>query len=452
MAELSAFSFHSLDEVREAFAQEGFDPPAGDDLSILATPVRYGRLAVPNRLVAQPMEGCDGTADGAPGELTLRKYIRLAAGGAGMIWFEACAVAGEARANPRQLWLHDGTAGAFADMVRSAREAAQQAGWPRQAYILQLTHSGRYCRPTDKPAPIIAHHSRVLDPRHGLSPEYPLIADEQLDALPGAYVRAAVLARQAGFDGVDIKSCHGYLLNELLASFTREGSRYGGSYENRTRMVRQTLAAVRRAVGANIEVTTRLSVSDAIDWPYGWGVDRTDAARMDLTEPLRLIGELRGDGLRGINITVGNPYSNPHVNRPADGRIAGSPPPPERPITGMIRILRAAEEVQRAFPDLTVIASGFAWLRQFGAQFAAGAIKAGLVSLAGFGRGALACPDFASDIIRGGGLDAGKVCITCAGCSQLMRDGQPSGCVVRDAAIYGPLLREGRSRQNKGAW
>ncbi|HOF17866.1 MAG TPA: NADH:flavin oxidoreductase, partial [Phycisphaerae bacterium] len=309
MAQPHRFAYRSLHELKDEISRRDLDLPTSDDLSILATPVSFGRLTVPNRFAAQPMEGCDGGADGAPGELTVRKYRRLAAGGVGMIWFEACAVVPEGRANPRQLWLHEGTAGAFAAMVRATRQAAADAGGPQPVLVLQLTHSGRYSRPVDKPAPIIAHHSAVLDPRHNLPADYPLISDERLDALQDDFVRAALLAAEAGFDAVDLKSCHRYLLSELLASFTRADSRYGGSYENRTRMLRETSAKVRRAVGTRVEVTSRLNAFDAIAHPYGWGVSRNDALRPDLSEPVRLIGELREAGCGGINITIGNPYS-----------------------------------------------------------------------------------------------------------------------------------------------
>lgn len=444
------FSFSSISQLQDAFARLGFDLPASDDLSVLARPLQLGRLHMPNRMVAQPMEGCDGTAGGAPGELTVRKYTRLAAGGAGLIWFEACAVLAEGRANPRQLRLDEDSVQAFADMVAAARKAGADAGWPRQAFVLQLTHSGRYCRPIDKPAPVLAHHSGVLDPRHKLGPDCPLISDDELDHIQGAYVKAAVLAAQVGFDGVDIKACHGYLVNELLAAYTRTGSRYGGSFENRTRFLRQTMDALRQAVGESLEVTTRMSGSDAIDYPFGWGVDRRDASRPDLAEPLELIAMLRRRGLGGINITVGNPYFNPHVNRPADRMVADWQPPPEAPLAGMIRLLSVVRDIQLANPGWPVIGSGYCYLRQFVPFVAAGIVQRGWASAAGLGRDCLAYPDFPADIIRKGGLDLNKVCITCSGCSQLMKDRQPSGCVIRDSEIYGPLYRQGR-REAQGA-
>ncbi|MGB2819708.1 MAG: NAD(P)-binding protein, partial [Phycisphaerae bacterium] len=443
------FSYRSLEELVEAIRARGLVLPVCEDLSVLREEVHCGRLVVPNRLVVQPMEGCDATANGAPTDLTIRRYRRFGAGGAGLIWWEATAIAPQARANPRQLYLHAGTVDGFAEMVRAARAAARESVGCEPICVLQMTHSGRYSRPGSRPAPIIAHHSPVLDPAGGIAPDHSLISDEELDALQNAYVETARLAVEAGFDAVDVKSCHRYLVSELLASFTREDSRYGGSYANRTRLLRETAAKIRDALGDSIEVTCRLNVYDGIARPYGWGVDARDAGQCDLTEPIRLIGELKAAGLGGINITIGNPYWNPHVNRPADWMIDDWPDPPEGPLAGVARIIHVVRDIQKAYPDLPVVGSGYTWLRQYVPQFAAGAISAGWASLVGLGRGALAYPDFAGDILRRGAMDPHKVCILCSSCTQIMRDRGRSGCVVRDHEVYAPIFREGRRRDVK---
>jgi len=444
MDKTQRFAYRRLDELTKDLAGRGIDLPVSDDISVLATPIAFGRLTVPNRMAAQPMEGCDGLTNGAPSDLTVRKYCRFAAGGAGLLWWEACAVVPEARANPYQIMLTEETAPAFKAMVDAARAAADEAMGHRPVCVLQLTHSGRYSKPVDAAAPIIAHHSAILDPTHSLPSDYPLISDEQLDALQDAFVASAVLAAQVGFDAVDVKSCHRYLLSELLASFTRENSRYGGSYENRTRMIRETVRKIRQAVGESIEVTSRMNCYDAIAYPYGWGVDRDDATRPDLAEPIRLLGELQDEGFGGVNVSVGNPYFNPHVNRPADWMIADWPDPPEDPLAGVERIIHVARDIQQAHPALTVVGSGYSWLRQYFPQFAAGIINAGWAGIAGLGRGVLAYPNFARDIIHNGEMNRHSVCVACSSCTQIMRDHGRAGCVVRDNEVYGPIFREGR--------
>ncbi|MHC4717847.1 MAG: oxidoreductase, partial [Planctomycetota bacterium] len=450
MADFDKFHYRGLSELTAAVESLGLDLPCSDDLSALAEPVRIGRRQSPNRLVVHPMEGCDGTADGRPGELTVRRYERFAAGGAGLLWMEACAVVPEGRANPRQLWLHEGSAEGFAELVRRTRAAAEEAG-VRPVLILQLTHSGRYSKPGPKPAPIIAHHSRVLDPLTGVGADHPLIADAELDALQDSYVRAAKLAAEVGFDGVDVKACHRYLISELLASHTRADSRYGGDYEGRTRLLRETIAGLATAVGDRIEVTCRLNVYDGLEYPFGWGVSPEEGEgdlfpQPDLAEPIRLIGELVDAGLSCLSVTAGNPYWRPYLNRPADWTTAEAPPAVEHPLEGVGRLAGLTRQVQQAYPDLPVIGAGYTWLRQYLPHFAAALVERGWVTMAGLGRAALAYPDFAADLLATGRLDRRKVCVVCSSCSQIMRDGGKAGCVIRDSDVYGPIYRAGRRR------
>ncbi len=290
--------------------------------------------------------------------------------------------------------------------------------------------------------PVITHHSS-LDPHSAVTPETPLVTDADLDHLQEDFVEAAVLAQQAGFDAVDIKACHRYLISELLASFTRKNSRYGAAYENRTRFLLEVVQRIRQAA-PELTLTSRLNVYDGLAYPYGWGVSETDASQPDLREPLRLIENLRALGLGGLNITIGNPYYHPHLNRPYDRPIAGGYLPDEHPLEGVARFMAITCQIQQAFPDFAVVGSGYSWLRQFIPQVAAGVLAQGGATIIGLGREAFAYPDFARDILTTGKLDPQRCCIACSACSQMMRDGKPAGCPVHDSEVYGPLYREGR--------
>ncbi len=451
MTPFERFHYKSADELLARARELGFELPFAEDLSVLAEPVRIGPRTAPNRLALHPMEGCDCELDGSPGELTRRKALRQAAGGAGLIWMEACAVVPEGRANPRQMMLTEANADAFARLVDDMRAAARESMGPdhNPVLIIQLTHAGRYSRPVERPAPVLAHHSPALDASRGLPADYPLITDEELDRLQDDFLRTARLAARVGFDGVDVKACHGYLLGGLLAAFTRTGSRYGGpAFEDRTRMVREVHARIASEL-PDLIVGSRLNMYDAMPHPYGWGVDREDVTRPDLTEPLRLAGILQEQGCPCINITVGNPYFHPHYNRPFDAPTVGEPPPPEHPLAGVGRMLQIARQLQDAWPGLVVIGTGYSYLRRFMPQAAAGALKAGWARMVGAGRLGLAYPDYPRDILRTGALDPKKVCISCSRCTQLMRDHMPSGCVVRDKEVYAPLYREGRQRHGR---
>ncbi len=443
MAKHEKFNFKSLEELRAKIDALGLSIQLEEDLSPLRLPVNIGPLQTPNALGVHPMEGCDGRADGSPDELTVRRYEKFARGGAGLLWFEATAVVPEGRANPRQLWIHEGNVGEFAALVRRAEKIGHEEFGPnhQSVRILQLTHSGRYSRPVDKPAPVIAFHHPVLDPRGGLTEEYPVITDDELEALEDRYVAAARLAREAGFHGVDIKATHGYLIAELLAGHTRTG-RYGGSFENRTRFLLDIVDKVREAV-PDLLLAVRLWACDGMQYPYAWGMSREVPGKEDTEEPIRLVRLLHQKGVQLLNSTAGNPYYNAHVTRPFDQNIFGAPmEPDEHPLEGVDRLFRTSRAIQQAVPEMVVMNTGYSWLRQFFPYAAAANLRHGYARIAGLGREAFAYPDFARDLLQKGALNQRKMCTACSKCTQLMRDKGMAGCVTRDAGVYLPIFRE----------
>jgi len=446
----------SVEDLKNLSRELGVSVDAIEDVSILARSVEFAGLTIPNSLAVHPMEGCDGDALGRPDKLTFRRYERFAAGGAGLIWAEAIAVVQEARANPRQLWLHQGSKEAFAAMVRRAREKAAEANGAghRPVMIAQLTHSGRYSKPGPAPKPIIPERDPYRDPmapqpkpdtnrKSRIAEDWPIVTDEYLDQLQDAYVEAARIAFEVGFDAVDIKSCHGYLINELHACHNRPG-KYGGPFENRTRFMLEVIDRIHRELGDKALIVTRMGIYDAIPYPYGWGVDKSDYTKPDLTEPKKLIGLLRQRGVKLINITIANPYYNPHVGRPFNEPIVGGYSEPEHPLVGVARLVKLTGEIQKEFPDIALVGTGYSWLRTLFANVGAANKTNGLVTLIGAGRMGFAYPDFARDIIRDGRMHPEKVCVGCSACTQIMRDNGRTGCVVRDNEVYGPIFRHGR--------
>jgi NADPH-dependent glutamate synthase beta subunit-like oxidoreductase/2,4-dienoyl-CoA reductase-like NADH-dependent reductase (Old Yellow Enzyme family) len=441
----SPFRLLSLDDLQACARELGVQIPIEEDLSYVVRPASLADRLLPNSMAIQPMEGCDGLPDGSPGELTFRRYRRFGAGGAGLLWFEACAVVPEGKANPRQLWLHKANKDSFARLLDEARHAAVESMGPnhRPFFVLQLTHSGRYSRPEDTPKPVIAYHDPLLDKDRGIPPDYPLITDDDLQALEDHYVEAARLAFEVGFDAVDVKACHRYLMNELLAAHTRKGI-YGGSYENRTRLLKNIIGKIRAELGNDKLITCRLGIHDAHPYPYGWGMDADEPTKPNLDEPKRLIRELAGLGLTFINITMGNPYFNPHVNRPYDRPIEGMTAPNEHPLFGVARLFGLTRQVAESVPEMTIVGSGYSWLRDLWPYVAAGAIREGAISIVGLGRQAFAYPGFAKELMQTGRLDRRHTCVTCSSCTQIMRDGGCAGCVPFDSEIYGPIYRQGR--------
>ena len=456
------FDLSSIGALEDLARSMSLNIPTSADFSVLAEPVPLGNITAPNSMAVQAMEGCDGDGYGRPGDLSCRRYRRFAAGGAGVCWSEAIAVVPEGKANPRQLWLNEDSKAAFAAMVKQARKAAKnsQGSGFHQVMVAQLTHSGRYAKPEGVPAPIIPQHDPYRDvmvpqfppdakAKKNLAADWPVATDDYLDGLQEAYVRGAKLAFEVGFDAVDIKACHGYLINEVFACFNRPG-KYGGSFENRTRLLLETIARITDALGADKIVTTRFPLYDAIPYPYGWGVDKSDYRKPDMTEPKKLAQLLVDRGVKIMNTTVGNPYYSPHMGRPYNEPIIGAYEPPEHPLIGFERILRITGEMQKAVPDMALVSTGYSWLRTLLPYVGAAAKQNGLTTVVGAGRMSFAYPEWPSEIIKKGKLDPQKVCIGCSGCTQLMRDGQTAGCVVRDNVIYGPIFMHGRlsNREN----
>lgn len=412
--------------------------PFTPDVAALSAPLAVGSKVIPNRLACQAMEGCDGTADGSPDVLTKRRYERFAKGGAGLIWFEATAVMEEGRANPRQLCITENNLDHFKRQVEAIKETALRENGYAPVVIMQATHSGRYSKPNGAPAPLIAYNNPIFEKDAPISADR-IVTDDYLDRVGEALVNGATLAQRAGFDGVDIKCCHRYLNSELLSAYERSG-RYGGSLENRTRLLRESVRGAIESCSKSFIVSSRLNVYDGFPYPYGFGVKRDGSLDLDISEPDWLIKELYRLGVRILNITMGNPYFNPHVNRPF---VHGGYEAPEHPLEGVARVLSAAAKLKESNPQMAIICSAVSYLGVAAPNVVAAFIQNGGFDIAGFGRTIFAYPDFARDILKTGAMDKNKICICCSKCTEIMRSpGGTPGCVIRDKAMYGPIYQQ----------
>lgn len=421
--------------------------PYRDSTAILSTPCRTAGHTLPNRIVYQPMEGCDGTGDGTPGELTVRRYCRFAHGGPGLIWFEATAILPQARANPRQMMLTEKNRDAYKRLLSEMREISVRENGYAPLIICQLTHSGRYSKPNGYPEPLVAQHRPLFEGDRPLS-EDRILTDDDLAALPERYAHAARLAAEVGFDGVDIKACHGYLLSELLGAYGRSGPFGGEAYENRTRLLLSAVEAVRAAAPDSLLLASRFNAYDGFPYPHGFAAsDR--AGVPDLTEPERLAGDLVRRGVRILDVTMGNPYQNHEVNRPT--AFAEAVPPYESILRMRTGAMAVANAARAASADALTVSSGSTFLGVTAPHVAAADIDAGAYELVGFGRQSFADPDSAQEILRNGCADPRRLCLTCGKCTALMRAGKTPGCVIYDKDIYGSLYRETFAKQNGGS-
>ena len=412
--------------------------PYSEDISPLKQKIVVANKTINNRIVYQAMEGCDGTFDGAPDELTIRRYLRFARGGAGIIWFEATAVFEEGRANPRQMYLTSKTEDAFKKIVNDIKEEGIKANGFEPVVIIQLTHSGRYSKPKGTPAPLIAYNNPIFEKDNPIDKSR-IVTDDYLDSLGEALVNGAVWAKRLGFDGADIKSCHRYLLSELLSAYERDG-KYGGSFENRTRLLTNAVTNAKALTGNDFIITSRLNVYDGFPYPYGFAVKEGNGIEPDFTESKMLVKNLVKGGIDMIDMTMGNPYFNPHVNRPYS---KGGYEPPEHPMFGVNRMLEGISEIASEIKGTPVISSGISFLGSESANVCSAYVRDGKFDFAGYGRETLAYPDCANEITSGRNLDPKKLCICCSKCTEIMRKpGGTPGCVIRDGEVYMPIYKK----------
>ena len=405
-----------------------------------------------NRFCILPMEGWDGTTDGRPTEYTKRRWENFAISRAKLLWgCEAVAVRAEGRANPNQLMINTSTHDEFKKLHEFLiSKHTERYGQHDDLVIgLQLTHSGRFAKPMkDKPTPKILYPHPILNDKLGLKNDYPLISDEDIDRLVDEFVAASVMARQAGFDFVDIKHCHGYLGHEFLSAYDREG-KYGGSFENRTRFLRSIVEGI-RSEAPGLEIGVRASAFDMI--PFKKGVDETgipwwdsgnpyayafggqsDGKSFDYEEIFQFMTLLEKLDIQLVCITAGSPYYNPHIQRPAlfppsDGYL-----PPEDPLVGVARQIHLTHEIKKAFPDQAIVGSAYSYLQEWLPQVGLEVVEQGMADFIGLGRMVLSYPDMPEDILRGKVLQRGKICRTFSDCTTAPRNNLVSGCYPLDS-------------------
>jgi len=455
-------------QFNETLASMGIDLRADESIltgadSPLNQPLQLdeGRM-IGNRWCTQPMEGWDGTTTGGVTEPMLRRWRRFGESGAKLIWGgEAMAVRPDGRANPNQLIITAENQKGIAQLHHELVESHQRKFGRTDDLVigLQLTHSGRFCRPNEKTRfePRVAFRHPILDSRFRVTSDDQVWTDEELGQLVQDYVRAAQVAHQCGADFVDVKHCHGYLLHEFLGAYTRPG-RYGGSFENRTRLLREIVQGIRDS-GNPIGVGVRLSAFDFVPFKpdpergrpgklgpgipedfsailpyrYAFGCDQENPVAYDLTETHQLVDLLSELGIKLLNVSCGSPYYNPHVQRPAAYPPSDGYQPPEDPLVGVARQVEIVRQIKaRAPKDMIVVGSGYSYLQEYLPLVAQRNVREGLVDSVGLGRMLLAYPEVLADATGGHPVANKRLCRTFSDCTTAPRNGLASGCYPLD--------------------
>ena len=422
---------------------------SGDD-SPLAQPLTVDGMNIGNRFCILPMEGWDGTKDGKPTELTRRRWHNFGISGAKLIWGgEAVAVRHDGRANPNQVMITEENLSAIESLRLELIEKHEECFGSSDDLVvgLQLTHSGRFARPNDKATaePLTAQRNPALDKKLGIQDDSQLLSDDDLSRLIEDFVAAAVRAQKAGYTFVDIKHCHGYLGHELLSGFDRTG-KFGGSFENRTRFLREIVTGI-RAEAPGLKFGVRVSIFDF--FPHQPGEDSIgqpdpvadprltfggDGSGMgiDLSEPSKFMDLLKELGIHMVCTTAGSPYYNPHIQRPAYFPPSDGYQPPEDPLVGVVRQIQATAELKRSNPETFFVGSAYTYLQDWLPNVAQAVVREGMIDSVGLGRMVLSYPDLPADVIAGNVLTRKKVCRTFSDCTTAPRNGIVSGCYPLD--------------------
>jgi NADPH2 dehydrogenase len=461
MAQITRYTRIATLKTPAAFAthleRHGIDLPFDDEVisgpeAPLAQPLSVHDRVIGNRFTVLPMEGWDTESDGKPSELTIRRWERFGRSGAKLIWGgEATAVRHDGRANPNQLILKAENETSIAALRDTLLQAHREHHDTTDDLLLglQLTHSGRFCRPNvkDRLEPKILYHHPLLSSKYSLPADYPIMTDGEIEQLIEDFVVAAKRAQKLGFDFVDVKHCHGYLGHEFLSAIDRPG-RYGGSFENRTRFLREIVAGIRRdAPGLLIGV--RLSAFDIIPfhagennigepmahegpYRYAFGGDANDPLQMNLAETERFLELLQSLDIRLVCLTAGSPYYNPHLQRPAIFPPSDGYLPPEEPLVNVARQIEATAQLKERFPDLVIVGSGYSYLQEHLPRVGQYNVRHGRVDSIGLGRMILSYPELPKDVLAGQKMQTKFICRTFSECTTGPRNGMVSGCYPLD--------------------
>jgi len=445
----------------ELNCEENIGSGANSTLAQLLAGFSLNGKAINNRWAIHPMEGWDGTITGGVTEPMLRRWQRFGESGAKLIWGgEAMAVRPDGRANPNQLIINrenqSGIAQLRDTLLKAHGEMYPGTGEPVIGF--QLTHSGRFCRSNDKKLweSRIAYHHPILDRKFNVTSDKQLLTDDDLKKLTEDYAAAAKVAADIGADFVDVKHCHGYLLHEFLSAHTRPGA-YGGSFENRTRLFREIVTAI-RATAPKLEIGVRLSAFDfvpfkpnpalaepgklgpgmpedfsaCLPYRYAFGVNQHNPVEYDLTEPILFLEVLQSLGIRLVNLSAGSPYYNPHIQRPAIYPPSDGYQPPEDPLVGVARQINVVKQLKAKFPKLILVGTGYSYLQEFLPHVAEHYLRNGHVDIIGIGRAVLSYPTMLADAASRGKLETRYVCRTFSDCTTAPRNGLRSGCYPLD--------------------
>ncbi len=400
----------------------------------LLSPIKIGAREAQNRFFVQAMECNDEDESGNPSSITEDRYRKLAEGDSGMITLEAISITKESRSRDNQLTIMPQNEKALTAFVKKVKEAN-----PKSLFVFQLTHSGELSNPK--------FSRRVtVKPLYGYGGD--LLSEEEIDKIMDDFVTAAVIARNAGADGIDMKLCHGYLGSQVLRPYNDRKWKYGGAWENRSRFAFDLYERIQKAVNdKNFLIGSKISAWEG--FPGGFGTEGPDSPIIDLTEPISLLKGLEERGAQYFVQSAGSPSITISLTQ-VDKHI---------PYYAYLQQYFSKEFKKAVKPETVIIGSNFSPFRNGKnglcavdpkdsslLSYGAWCIDGGALDMIALGRQSFADPLLPKKLREGNEADI-KYCTVCDNCLELLIQQSKVGCSTYNK-FYTEELQ--RTRKEKG--
>ncbi|MGI9951681.1 FAD-dependent oxidoreductase [Moorellaceae bacterium AZ2] len=380
-------------------------------LTLLGSPIKIGRLELKNRMIMAPMVTNYAYHDGSVTDRLVAYHAERARGGVGLIIVEAAYVHPSGKGFTNELGIYSDR------LIPGLRRLVDAVRAQGARIAVQLYHGGRQTRSSVTGQPLLAP-SPIPDPTVGETPKE--LTKEEIGRLVEAFAAAALRAKRAGFDAVEIHGAHGYLLNQFLSPYSnKRDDEYGGSLENRMRFPLEVVRAVRRAVGVDYPLFYRLSADEKV--PGGLTLEETKIFARRLEE----------EGIAALHVSAG-------VYETASWIIQ----PMYLPRACLVDLAQGIKSAVK----IPVIAVG----RINDPEVAESILAAGKADLISFGRELLTDPEMPRKVVEGR-LDEVRRCIACcqACIDELFLD-HAIGCTVNGRTGFErefPLDKAARPRK-----
>ena len=380
-------------------------------MSVIFNPLRIGGKTMPNRFFAQAMEGNDSENGGQPSERTVNRYIGFARGKWGAVQIEATSISEFALARINGMIINRKNLDSFKRLVESFRK--HNAASP---LFLQITHAGERSGSFSEKVTLTPG---VQKPDGSQNEGARYLSDGEIERIKDLFVEGALLAEEAGMDGIDFKMCHGYLGGEMLRPSNTRDDKWGGSFENRTRFLREGMGEIKAGLRSqDFILGSRVSIYEGIRG--GCGSAGPDEIVEDISEMLEVVRVMDGLGMNFVNVSAGIPALTSAITRPT--KISKNLFLHHLRYTKLVKDL-----VKNENRNIKVIGSAYSTYKEEVLTVMEEMLSKDHVDACGFGRQIFADPLTPKKIASG---EKVNWCFLCSGCSKLMIAQVNDGCIM----------------------